>query len=150
MDLSIFPKQYAINAIRPGSVFKMVMGIDDGITPKHNDCKLKKFVVLSVDENSVCAASLIINSNINKNFPNIVPYQQEIFQSDYDFLTKGHSFIDGYTLHEFSIERIIETAQFEGEINEYDLSLSVKKLQMSGNVKPFLFKKYKLNKLMLE
>lgn len=144
MDLSSFPEELKSSAIKRGAVLKMEMSREDGITPKHGNEKLKRFVILSVDADKLVAASLIINSRINDNlFFKIGPYQHQVHSSDYDFLDHD-SFVDGYTLHEFRTERILSEATYLGTLKEDDIQESVDHLIDSGNVKPFILKKYGL------
>lgn len=144
MDLSSFPEELKSSAIKRGAVLKMEMSREDGITPKHGNEKLKRFVILSVDADKLVAASLIIISNINDNlFFKIGPYQHQIFVSDYDFLDHN-SYINGYTLHEFKTERILSEATYLGCLEENDVQESVDHLIDSGNVKPVVLKRYGL------
>lgn len=144
MDLSSFPEELKSSAIKRGAVLKMEMSREDGITPKHGNEKLKRFVILSVDADKLVAASLIINSNINDNlFFKIGPYQHLVYSSDYDFLDHD-SFVDGYTLHEFRTERILSEATYLGCLEEDDVQESVDHLIDSGNVKPIVLKRYGL------
>lgn len=145
MDLSPFPEELKSSAIKRGAVLKMEMSREDGITPKHGNEKLKRFVILSVDADKLVAASLIINSRINDNlFFKIGPYQHQVHSSDYDFLDHD-SFVDGYTLHEFRTERILSEATYLGCLEENDVQESIDHLIDSGNVKPIVLKKYGLS-----
>lgn len=145
MDLSSFPKELKQNALRKGAVLKMEMDRKDGITPKHGEDKIKWFVILSIDQDKLVAASLIINSDINDNlFFKIGLYQHQVYSSDYDFLDHD-SFVDGYTLHEFRTERILSEATYLGCLEENDVQESIDHLIDSGNVKPIVLKKYGLS-----
>lgn len=144
MELSSFPEVLKRGALKRGAVFRMNMSEEDGITPKHGDDKQKRFVVIATDEGRLAAASLIINSEINRNLFNVIaPYQHEIYRSDYDFLDHD-SYIDGFTLHEFSASRILSEADFIGVIDETDIQESVNHLVDTGKVKPVILKRYNL------
>ena len=91
-------------------------------------------------------AALLINSEINHNlFLRIGPYQHLIRAEQYDFLDHD-SYIDGFSLREFEVSRVIESASYLGTINQEDLLESINHVCESPDVKPFLLKKYGLRK----
>lgn len=144
MDISAFPRVLQDAALKRGAVFRMKMTRQDGIAPKHGNDKLKRFVVLSLDSGRIVAASLIINSDINRNLYNLIaPYQHEIHEREYAFL-EHDSYIDGFTLHEFNTQRILSEAEFIGTINEDDIRESVDRLIETGKVKPVTLKRFGL------
>jgi len=68
MDLSSLPEALRKATLRKGSVLKMNMTKADGITPKHGNTKLKLFVILSIDDEKLIAASLIVNPILMKSY----------------------------------------------------------------------------------
>lgn len=144
MELDVFPDELRKQAVEIGQVLKMDMYPSDRVTPKRNaDHKEKRFVIIGKHEDKLVAA-LLINSNINPNlFSRIGPYQHLIRSSDYDFLDHD-SYIDGYSLREFEVARVMESARYLGAVDEADLAEAIKHVCDSPDVKPFLLKKYGL------
>ena len=140
----MFPEELRKRAVEIGQVLKMDMYPSDRVSPKGNaDHKEKRFVIVGKHEDSVVAA-LLINSRINtKLFNRIGPYQHLIMAEKYEFL--GHdSYIDGYSLREFEVSRVLMYAQYLGSIDEDDLSESIKHVLESPDVKPYMIKKFRL------
>lgn len=138
----MFPKALRKQAVEIGQVLRMDMYPSDRVTPKRNaDHKEKRFVIIGKSEDKVVAA-LLINSEINQNlFLRIGPYQHLIRAEQYSFLDHD-SYIDGYSLREFTVSRVLESATYLGTIDPEDLSESIKHVCESPDVKPFLLKKY--------
>lgn len=145
MELDVFPDNLKTQACELGQVLKMKMFPEDGITPKRGIFKEKRFVVIGKSDETLSLAALIVNSDINDNlFMRIGPYQHKIFVQEYDFLDHD-SYIDGYTLHEFSIERVIQEATYLGRISDNDLQESIDRLLESKNIKKYLQERYNLS-----
>lgn len=146
LELVVFPEALRKQALEIGQVLKMDMYPSDRVTPKRNaDHKEKRFVIIGKSEGKVVAA-LLINSEINHNlFLKIGPYQHLIRAAQYDFLDHD-SYIDGFSLREFEVSRVIESASYLGTINQEDLLESINHVCESPDVKPFLLKKYGFRK----
>ena len=146
MELDVFPDALRGQAVAIGSVLKMEMSGDDKVHPKAGrTTKIKRFVIIGKSEDKL-VASLLINSEINQNLFNIIgPYQHQIFCANYDFLDHN-SYIDGYLIREFSVERVLESAQYLGSIIQDDLDECVKHACESPTAKKHILVKYGLIK----
>lgn len=144
MELDVFPDALREQAVAIGSVLKMEMFGDDNIRPKAGHfTKIKRFVVIGISEDNFVAA-LLINSDINQNlFNRIAPYQHQIFSEQYDFLDHD-SFIDGFLIREFSIDRVVSNSTYLGRIEKSDLDESIRHACDSPVAKKYLLKKYGL------
>ena len=144
MELDAFPPELRKQAYEIGQVLRMEMYESDGIRPKPGkNSKLKRFVILGQSKDSIIAA-LLINSRINDNLKaKIGPYQHKIFSSDYDFLDHD-SYIDGYSLRQFDLNRVTSNAEYLGRINDSDLQSGIDKVFESPDTKPYLLKKFSL------
>lgn len=99
----------------------------------------------SKEEDKLIAA-LLINSHINPNlFNRIGPYQHEISKDRYDFLDHT-SYIDGYSIREFDVQRVLCYAKYLGSIEPDDLQEAINHVCDSPDVKPYILKKYHLKK----
>lgn len=145
MELEYFPESLRKSAFEVGQVLEMEMGALDNIVPKNGrETKLKRFVIIAKDENTMMLASLIINSKINRNkFAKIFNYQLQVFACDNDYLDHD-SYVDGYSIREFPISRVENSARYLGKMKEYDLKKCIKNVQASPEIKPYLLKKYGL------
>lgn len=145
MDLECFPESLKKNAFEVGQVLEMEMGLSDNISPKKGrESKLKRFVVIAKDDDTMMLASLIINSKINRNeFAKIFKYQLKIYARENDYL-EHDSYIDGYLIREFPVSRLEHTAKYLGKMKEEDLKKCLEKVQSSPAIKPYLLIKYGL------
>lgn len=147
MELDVFPEELRKQVVEIGQVLKMDMFPSDRITPKKGyNHKEKRFVIIGKKEDKLVAA-LLINSQINQNlFFRIGPYQHELFEEKYDFLDHT-SYIDGYSLREFDVQRVLASAKYLGSIDANDLQEAINHVCDSPDVKPFILKKYNLKKV---
>ena len=126
MELEMFPEELRKQAVEIGQVLKMDM-------------------YPSAEEDKLIAA-LLINSHINPNlFNRIGPYQHEISKDRYDFLDHT-SYIDGYSIREFDVQRVLCYAKYLGSIEPDDLQEAINHVCDSPDVKPYILKKYHLKK----
>ncbi len=126
MELDMFPEELREQAVEIGQVLKMDM------YPSKEEDKL--------------IAALLINSHINPNlFNRIGPYQHEISKDRYDFLDHT-SYIDGYSIREFDVQRVLCYAKYLGSIEPDDLQEAINHVCDSPDVKPYILKKYHLKK----
>ena len=126
MELEMFPEELRKQAVEIGHVLKMDM------YPSKEEDKL--------------IAALLINSHINPNlFNRIGPYQHEISKDRYDFLDHT-SYIDGYSIREFDVQRVLYYAKYLGSIEPDDLQEAINHVCDSPDVKPYILKKYHLKK----
>ena len=126
MELDVFPDELRKQAVEIGQVLKMDM------YPSKEEDKL--------------IAALLINSHINPNlFNRIGPYQHEISKDRYDFLDHT-SYIDGYSIREFDVQRVLCYAKYLGSIEPDDLQEAINHVCDSPDVKPYILKKYHLKK----
>ena len=146
MELDVFPEELRKQAVEIGQVLKMDMFPTDRVTPKHGaNHKEKRFVIIGKSDNRLVAA-LLINSQINSQlYYKIGPYQHQILSDKYDFLDY-ESYIDGYSIREFDIERVLQSAKYLGSIDEADLIEAINHVCDSPDVKPFILKRYGLSK----
>ena len=126
MELEMFLEELRKQAVEIGQVLKMDM------YPSEEEDKL--------------IAALLINSHINPNlFNRIGPYQHEISKDRYDFLDHT-SYIDGYSIREFDVQRVLCYAKYLGSIEPDDLQEAINHVCDSPDVKPYILKKYHLKK----
>lgn len=146
MELDVFPEELRKQVVEIGQVLKMDMFPSDRITPKKGyNHKEKRFVIIGKKEDKLVAA-LLINSQINQNlFNRIGPYQHEISKDRYDFLDHT-SYIDGYTIREFDVQRVLRYAKYLGSIEAEDLQDAINHVCDSPDVKPYILKKYHLTR----
>jgi len=146
LELDIVPEAWKRQSLEVGQVLRMEMDEGDGITPKPGKTsKLKRFVIIGSFQDAVVAA-LVINSDINDHFlEKKGAFQHHIFKRDYAFLDHN-SFVDGFLLREFSVARVLETAQYLGRLGDQDVANSIQCVLDSPMVKPYLISKYKLKK----
>ena len=142
----MFPEELRKQAVEIGQVLKMDMYPSDRIVTKRgSDHKEKRFVIIGKKEDKLVAA-LLINSQINPNlFFRIGPYQHEISKDRYDFL-EPTSYIDGYSIREFDVQRVLCYAKYLGSIEPDDLQEAINHVCDSPDVKPYILKKYHLKK----
>lgn len=146
MELDVFPEEIRKQVVEIGHVLKMDMFPSDRVVPKKGYChKEKRFVIIGKNKDKLVAA-LLINSQINSNlFLRIGPFQHEISREKYDFLDHT-SYIDGYSLREFDIQRVMSSAKYLGSIEREDLQEAINHVCDSPDVKPYILKKYNLKK----
>ena len=146
MELEMFPEELRKQAVEIGQVLKMDMYPSDRIVTKRgSDHKEKRFVIIGKEEDKLIAA-LLINSHINPNlFNRIGPYQHELSKDRYDFLDHT-SYIDGYSIREFDVQRVLCYAKYLGSIEPDDLQEAINHVCDSPDVKPYILKKYHLKK----
>ena len=146
MELDVFPEELRKQAVEIGQVLKMDMYPSDRIVTKRgSDHKEKRFVIIGRHEDKLVAA-LLINSQINVNlFNRIGPYQHEITKDRYDFLDHT-SYIDGYSIREFDVQRVMRYAKYLGAIEADDLQEAINHVCDSPDVKPYILKKYHLKR----
>lgn len=141
MDIS----QLKSMSIQRGSVFRMELFPKDGVTSKNvgDISRNKYFVVLGVEQEKILVGSLLINTDINISKIHIIaPYQHCIYPETYDFLADKFRYVDCYLVKELLYERIMETAEYIGFINEEDMSKIVKLTLSSPANKPYILQKY--------
>ncbi len=146
MELEVFPETIRKQAVEIGQVLKMDMYPSDHVTPKRGaNHKEKRFVIIGKKDEKLVAA-LLINSQINAHlFNRIGPYQHEISKEKYSFLDHV-SYIDGYSIREFDVKRVLNSAKYLGSIDTEDLKEVINHVCDSPDVKPYLLKKYSLKK----
>ena len=144
MELEVFPEKLRKQAVEIGQVLKMDMYPSDRVTPKKGaDHKVKRFVIIGKHDDKLVAA-LLINSQINpKLYFRIGPYQHIISNEKYSFLDHV-SYIDGFTIREFDLQRVLSSATYLGAIDVEDIKEVVQHVCESPDVKPYLLKKYGL------
>ena len=144
MDFDVLPECFKNQAVEVGQVLEMEMGLEDNITPKRGTTKLKRFVVIAHNKTKTMLASLIINSKINENYKyKIEKYQCPVFASENNYL-EHDSYINGYYIVEFDINRIKKEAKYLGRIKEADLKTCIKNVQSSPNIKKYILERYNL------
>lgn len=146
MELESFPEELRRRALEVGQVLRMEMFPKDTVCPKKGKpSKEKRFVIIGKYDDKVVAA-LLINSQINENlFMRIGPYQHMISSEKYDFLDHD-SYVDGYLIREFDAERVMDSAQYLGALAPEDIKESIQRAISSPQLKPYLIKRYKLQR----
>lgn len=143
MDLEILKRMSLV----PGSVFRMELFPEDGVTPKNEGdiSRHKYFVVLGIDNGSILVGSVLINSEINSSLIRVIaPYQHCIYPEDYQFLNNKFRYVDCFLIKELPFDRIMESAEYIGIINDADLS-KIKELAISSPAnRPNILKRYGL------
>lgn len=142
----MFPEKMRKQAVEIGQVLKMDMFPSDHVTPKNSaDHKVKRFVIIGKNGDKLIAA-LLINSQINPRlYMKIGPFQHKVSRKKYDFL-EHNSYIDGYTVREFDVDRVLNSASYLGSIEADDLKEAVNHVCDSPDVKPYILRKYGLVK----
>jgi hypothetical protein len=135
-------------ALGVGSVFKMTLSKEEGVTPKNpgETTRDKFFVVIGFDENKIIGA-LLINSKINANLPDsLKDLQYPISASDYDFL-RHNSHVDCSSIKSIRIEKFKEQFDWRNSfspIKEEDLELIIGAVKESPSVTPKVLKRFGL------
>lgn len=143
MDLDILKRMSLV----PGSVFRMELFPEDGVTPKNDGdvSRNKYFVVLGIDNDSILVGSVLINSEINSSLIRVIaPYQHCIYPEDYEFLNDKFRYVDCFLIKELPFERILSSADYIGIINEADMSKIKELAVMSPANRPNVLKRYGL------
>ena len=145
MELGTFPEKLRKHAIGIGQVLKMEMFPEDRVKPTQGkDSKPKRFVIIGQTDDGGVLAALLVNTRINERmFAQIVPYQHLVKVADNDYLDHD-SYVDCYTVREFSSERVLESAEYLGHIKEEDLKECLDHVRQSPAIKPYVLKKFKL------
>lgn len=128
MKLGDFSATLKEISIRPGSVFRMTLYPEDGVTPKNEGdvSRTKYFVVIGIDKDSILVGSLLINSEINSNLNSIIaPYQHRISNTSYGFIGNKDRYIDCYRIKELSYGKITDSGEYIGLISEGDLEKAI-------------------------
>ena len=147
VGLGDFSKNFKALLLKRGSVFQMELFPKDGVVPKKEGDKSrnKYFVVLGVDGEKISVCSTLINTDINRKMFNwIAPYQLKINAADYEFLNGEDRYVDCFTFFEIDYERILESAEYKGAINEEHMVEIVKLLKTAPKVKANKLIKYGL------
>lgn len=132
VELGDISKKLKILSLKRGSVFRMELFPQDGVTPKNKGDKsrTKYFVVLGVDGNKVSVCSTLINSEINpKRYNWIGPYQYLISASKYNFLEHKDRYVDCYQYIDLKYDKILDNAEYIGIIDEEDIVEIIKLLK---------------------
>lgn len=145
MELGAFPDDLRKRAIGIGQVLKMEMFPDDKVKPKPGkESKPKRFVIIGRTDDGGVLAALLVNTRINDRlFVRIAPYQHLVTAEDNDYLDHD-SYVDCYTVREFSTERVLESAEYLGHIKEEDLAECLGHVRQSPAIKPYVLKKFHL------
>ena len=145
MELGAFPDELRKQAIEIGQVLKMEMFPEDRMKPKPGKVsKPKRFVIIGYSDDGRVLASLLVNTRINERmFARIAPYQHLVKAADNDYLDHD-SYVDCYTVREFSSERVLESAEYLGHIKDDDLAECIEHVRQSPAIKPYVLKKFKL------
>lgn len=149
MELGAFPDKLRKQAIGIGQVLKMEMFPEDRVKPKQGkDSKPKRFVIIGQTDDGGVLAALLVNMRINESmFAQIAPYQHLVKVADNDYLDHDSyvdSYVDCYTVREFSSERVLKSAEYLGHIKEEDLKECLDHVRQSPAIKPYVLKKFKL------
>ena len=147
VGLGEFSKNLKTLSLKRGSVFQMELFPKDGVTPKNEGdiSRNKYFVVLGIDGNRISVCSTLINTDINQKMFNwIAPDQHKILASDYEFLNGKDRYVDCFTFLEIDYDRILETAEYKGTINEGHMAEIIDLLKTAPKVKTNKLKQYGL------
>jgi len=88
----------------------------------------------------------LIYTQFNPNrFNRIGLCQHEITKDRYDFLDHTR-YIDGYSIREFDVQRVMRYAKYLGAIEADDLQEAINHVCDSPDVKPYILKKYHLKR----
>lgn len=145
MELGTFPDELRKQAIEIGQVLKMEMFPEDRVKPKPGKVsKPKRFVIIGYSGDGGVLAALLVNTRINERmFARIAPYQHLVKAADNDYLDHD-SYVDCYTVREFSSERVLENAEYLGHIKDEDLIECLEHVKQSPAIKPYVLKKFNL------
>lgn len=135
-------------ALVVGSVFKMTLSKEEGVTPKNpgDVTRDKLFVVIGFDEDKIIGA-LLINSRVNRNLPDsLKDLQYPISVADYDFLDHN-SHVDCSSIKPIRINKFKEQFDWKNSfspIKEEDLELIIGAVKESPSVTPKILKRFGL------
>ena len=110
--------------IKRGCIFRMTFYPSDGVTPKNpgDISRDKYFSILGVSTNKILVGSFLINTEINQSLYKLIsPYQLRLKATDYDFLGGKDRYLDCFQLRKLEYPRILEEAQYVGELLEKDI-----------------------------
>ena len=115
--------------IRPGSVFRMPLTEEDGITPKGGySTRVKYFVIAGVDKEGNYVGVSLINTDVNIRFARMIaPFQLCIYPDRYSFLNGKYRYVDCYSIKHINRLRILQEAKYIAQLEEMDLD-KVKRL----------------------
>lgn len=115
--------------IRPGSVFRMTLTEEDGITPKGGySTRVKYFVIAGVDKEGNYVGVSLINTDVNIRFARMIaPFQLCIYPDRYSFLDGKYRYVDCYSIKHINRLRILQEAKYIAQLEEMDLD-KVKRL----------------------
>lgn len=137
-------KRYSIDV---GSVFKMTLYPQDGVTPKNEgeSSRNKYFVIIGKTTDGIVVGSLLINTNINDNLKDVIgPYQHCIHPDQYDFLNGKDRYIDCYRIKELTFERLLKGGIYIGQIETDDIAEVTKLVKASPVNNRHTLKKFSL------
>lgn len=145
MELGSFPAELKKLAVEIGQVLKMEMFPEDRVKPKPGrESKPKRFVIIGRTDDGGVLAALLVNTQINERmFAQIAPCQHLVKAADNDYLDHD-SYVDCYTVREFSSERVLENAEYLGHIKADDLKECLEHVRQSPAIKPYVLKKFNL------
>ena len=115
--------------IRPGSVFRMTLTEEDGITPKGGySTRVKYFVIAGVDKEGNYVGVSLINTDVNIRFARMIaPFQLCIYPDRSSFLNGKYRYVDCYSIKHINRLRILQEAKYIAQLEEMDLD-KVKRL----------------------
>lgn len=115
--------------IRPGSIFRMTLTEEDGITPKGGySTRVKYFVIAGVDKEGNYVGVSLINTDVNIRFARMIaPFQLCIYPDRYSFLNGKYRYVDCYSIKHINRLRILQEAKYIAQLEEMDLD-KVKRL----------------------
>lgn len=135
------------HSIEVGSVFKMTLYPQDGVTPKNEgeSSRDKYFVIIGKTTDGIVVGSLLINTNINDNLKDVIgPYQHCIHPDQYDFLNGKDRYIDCYRIKELTFERLLKDGIYIGQIETDDIAEATKLAKVSPVNNRHTLKKFSL------
>lgn len=133
--------------IKRGSVFRMHLGKDEGVTDKRpgDNGRNKYFVVLGIKDDGSVIGFVLINSHVNANLSDeLKDLHYPINASSYPFL-KHNSFIDCSRIKEIEKSKFSSLFSIDskkGEIKEEDLEMIIGAVKSSPSVTPKQLKKF--------
>ena len=132
--------------IRPGSVFRMTLTEEEGITPKGgSSTRVKYFVIAGIDEEGNYVGVSLINTDVNVHLARIIaPFQLCIYPDRYSFLNGKYRYVDCYSIKHINRSRILQEAKYIAQLEETDLDEVKRLLKTSPTMDPRTIRQYGL------
>ncbi|NDV59092.1 hypothetical protein [Bacteroides sp. 519] len=122
--------------IVPGSIYRIIMGKEQGITPD----KLKRFVIIGCDDDNFIGF-VVVNSEERIQNKHL---QYPLFKKDYDCELDWNSFVDCSKIRKISKSAIFKDGEHLGNLNDIDKEFLFETVKCADTISNKEKKKYNL------